>query len=70
MWHPDSPAHHDDVVTVRTTMMVVIFLRISVAVEAYITDHGMMLGLTAMLGSVVTMAAMVPTRMMVWVELR
>ena len=39
-------------------------------VEAYLTDHGMMLGLTAMLGSVVTMAAMVPTRMMVWVESR
>ena len=69
MWHPDSPAHHDDVVT-ATTMMTVIFLRIPMPVEAYLTDHGMMLGLTAMLGGAVTMAAMVPTRMMVWVESR
>ena len=69
MWHLDSPAHHDDVVTV-TTMMVVIFLRIPMPVEAYLTDHGMMLGFTAMLGGAVTMAAMVPMRMMVWVESR
>ena len=67
MWHPDSPAHHDDVVTTTTTMMV-IFLRILIPVEAYLTDHGMMLRLTTMLGGAVTMAAMVPTRMMVWVE--
>ena len=69
MWHPDSPAHHDDVVTATMTMMV-IFLRIPMPVEAYLTDHGMMLRLTAMLGSAVTMAEMVPTRMMVWVESR
>ena len=69
MWHLDSPAYHDDAVTL-TTMMVVIFLRIPMPVEAYLTDHGMMLGLTAMPGGAVTMAAMVPTRMMVWVESR
>ena len=69
MWHPGSPAHHDDVVTASRIMMV-IFLRIPMLMEAYLTDHGMMLGLTAMLGGAVTMAAMVPMRMMVWVESR
>ena len=69
MWHPDSPAHHDDVVS-ATTMMMVIFLRILMPVEAYLTDHDMMLGLTAMLGVTVTMAAMVAARMMVWVKSR
>ena len=69
MWHPDSPAHHDDIVTV-TTMMMVILLRILMPMEACLTDHGMMLGLTAMLGGAVTMAAMVSTRMMVLVESR
>ena len=69
MWHPNSPADHDNVVTV-TTMMVLIFLRILMPVEAYLTDQGMMLGLTVMWGGAVTMAAMVPTRMMVWVESR
>ena len=61
--------HHDDIVT-ATMMMMVIFLRIPMPVEAYLTDHGMMLGLIAMLGGAVTMAAMVPTRMMVWVKSR
>ena len=69
MWHPDSPAHHDYIMTATTTMMV-IFLRIPMPVEAYLTNHGMMLGLTAMLGGAVTMAAMVPMWMMVWVESR
>ena len=64
MRHPDSPAHHNDVMT-ATTMMMVIFLWIPMPVEAYLTDHGMMLGLTAMLGGAVTMVAMVPMRMMV-----
>ena len=50
--------------------MMVIFLRIPMPVEAYLTDHGMMLGLTAMLGGTVTVAVMVPTRTMVWVESR
>ena len=50
--------------------MMVIFLRIPMPVEAYLIDHDMMLGLTIMLGSAVTMAAMVSTRMMVLVESR
>ena len=69
MWHPDSPAHRDNIVT-TAMMMMLIFLRILMPVQAYLTDHDMMLGLTAMLGGAVTMAAMVPTRMMVWVESR
>ena len=69
MWHPDSPTHHDNIVTATATMMT-IFLRILMLVEAYLTEHGMMLGLTAMLGGAVTMAAMVPMRMMAWVESR
>ncbi|KAE8810812.1 hypothetical protein D1007_12427 [Hordeum vulgare] len=46
------------------------FFRTPMLVEAYLTDHGMRSGLTAMLVGGVTMVAMVPRRMMDWVESR